>query len=538
MGKVVGKIDMDVGKVSNISFKGTSAKAASEAVSEAVIDAKDVYDTFVRRKELSRQLLKSMPKSMSIMDKLNALSGEVPNICINALGTAFVAPIFIKYNFLSKTDEDTRTYSAWRQPISAVLAVITQAGILVPINKMIMHASNEGMFVKLPCNKTMLQDEKHIAAVEQKKYKERNNGAKMPEKELKAAVLERRNEQISKMVESLKKNNTIEYTANGETVRMSPEEIKDVLASTTDGLISNIKANMTRYSEEKLQFKVQRADYYRTNHKDVVAEFEAVEKQLAVRKFSDEAEQKLVGCKDLEFIKKQKDIAARKDHEVVLKSIKARIKQLQKDGKDGELVEILKDLSCKPDNKSMRLHLKKNYEAIQEYAGLSSYKAVFEEVAKKVAETIEGAEKELRVLEKVKGMIKSGKDIRFVRKAGTEDGILDVIIRELNVKGSNEKVEVKNEIDFLYEVIQKVAKNADKNVKGFTQSVGLVVSLAMLPFTCMLLNYLYPKFMNVAFPKLAKAKKEKTDNQLEKNNQVAAVVQSIDATTTKQEVKS
>ena len=85
-----------------------------------------------------------MPSSQKIMNKLAKNMGEVQNIIFNSLGTGLVAPIFIKWNPLSKTDEDTRTYSAWRQPISAVLAVVTQAGITAPFNTLINNMSNSG----------------------------------------------------------------------------------------------------------------------------------------------------------------------------------------------------------------------------------------------------------------------------------------------------------------------------------------------------------------------------------------------------------
>ncbi len=49
---------------------------------------------------------------------------------IAAFGTAFIAPIFIINNPLSKRDKETKKYSAWRQPISAVLSL----GVMLPLN--------------------------------------------------------------------------------------------------------------------------------------------------------------------------------------------------------------------------------------------------------------------------------------------------------------------------------------------------------------------------------------------------------------------
>ena len=89
------------------------------------------------------------------INKLKSNIGELQDICINALGTGLLAPIFIKYNPLSKTDEDTRTYSAWRQPVSAVLAVATQGAITIPFVKCINSMANTGWFDE-ECNLSLI----------------------------------------------------------------------------------------------------------------------------------------------------------------------------------------------------------------------------------------------------------------------------------------------------------------------------------------------------------------------------------------------
>ena len=93
------------------------------------------------------------PSILRGINKLKNNIGEFQDICINALGTGLLAPIFIKYNPLSKTDEDTRTYSAWRQPISALLAIATQGLFTIPIVSKINSMANEGA-MNLDCNKT------------------------------------------------------------------------------------------------------------------------------------------------------------------------------------------------------------------------------------------------------------------------------------------------------------------------------------------------------------------------------------------------
>ena len=108
------------------SFTGTGAATAT-----AVRSINDI-------------LLDIMPKSAKRMVKMHEGMGEIQNQFINALGTGLVAPLFIKFNPLSDTDENTRTYTAWRQPVSAVLAVGTQCAIVKPFNDLIRWMSDIG----------------------------------------------------------------------------------------------------------------------------------------------------------------------------------------------------------------------------------------------------------------------------------------------------------------------------------------------------------------------------------------------------------
>ena len=55
--------------------------------------------------------------------------GEALNIIVTAVGTAIICPLFIAFNPFSKEDDKTKQYSEWRQPISAVIALVTQLTI-------------------------------------------------------------------------------------------------------------------------------------------------------------------------------------------------------------------------------------------------------------------------------------------------------------------------------------------------------------------------------------------------------------------------
>lgn len=85
-------------------------------------------------KDVSKKITEESPKIIRNLINLGKNDGEILNILVTAIGTAFVAPIFIAFNPLSKEDKETKIYSALRQPISAVIAVIAQLGIVSKFN--------------------------------------------------------------------------------------------------------------------------------------------------------------------------------------------------------------------------------------------------------------------------------------------------------------------------------------------------------------------------------------------------------------------
>ncbi|MCI1273213.1 MAG: hypothetical protein LKG27_02125 [Clostridiaceae bacterium] len=101
-----------------------------------------------------------MPKSVRFFSKYRKMMGERQDIILNAVGTGVVAPIFINYNSLSKSDKNTKTYSALRQTAMAIIAVVVQAGITIPIDKYIDKMIKKGQLG----DKFTLQNPENIKA--------------------------------------------------------------------------------------------------------------------------------------------------------------------------------------------------------------------------------------------------------------------------------------------------------------------------------------------------------------------------------------
>src|SRR5574344_887028 len=73
---------------------------------------------------VDRELIKYLgPVKGWCLDKLSATAGEIQNWIVMNVGTACIAPIFIVNNPLSKENKQNKKYTAWRQPISAIIAL-------------------------------------------------------------------------------------------------------------------------------------------------------------------------------------------------------------------------------------------------------------------------------------------------------------------------------------------------------------------------------------------------------------------------------
>lgn len=309
-----------------------------------VVNPRKFAEQFIKEKELKAEMLKNMPKKVQLLDKVKTFQGEVPNILINALGTGLIAPLFIKYNFMSKTDEDTRTYTAWRQPVSAVLAIITQAGLVIPFNKLVNNMTDKGKFDDPKFNQSAFQTKDfHKAQI-------KKENPKLSKIEINKLVEQRQLKQLEDMTESLYKERDIYITSQKKgRIPLGEEKIQELLEQTTNDMHRKFK--------------------------------------------SDEAA--------------------------------------------------------------------------------------------------------LKVIDDMKQAIKDKKSIKEIHKISK------------GIKDSN----------FVYDVAQKHISNISNNIKGKKQFIGIIVSLAILPFTCTLLNWLYPRFMDTFFPKLSnKKQKSKQDDTFVKNN--------------------
>jgi len=407
-------------------------------------------------KAMEKEIIDNMPKVIKSISKFSKFTGEIPNLIINALGTGLVAPIFIKYNFLSKTDDDTRTYSALRQPISAVLSVATGIAVVLPFNKLIDSMSKNGFFFKLSDKTT-------------------------------SSNFNKPSETVDKLVEKAMKIDGIEYTSGAKKVVLSKEEMQAAMHKTIDENLKEVTETLERRETEKIGKQISRGEYYRHNRVDV-------KKVLS------------------ELNTKVESNSTDKERS---KFFKTKIKELKASKANQELIDIVEDISLRPDAATQKAKIVNIHEACNKFSKFKS----LEEVAKEVAGSIDKDNKILRAekaqLLKMKSAVTAGDSLKTVANMSEE------------IKGSS----------FVYDVIQKHIGNIDKNLKGFKAITGLVVSLAILPVACSMLNYIYPKIMDKFFPHLSDKKKSKTADTFHKSPSQPAVQNTTEAHSVKKSQK-
>lgn len=93
-------------------------------------------------KEVSKKS-KFVPRTLTYLGQND---GEILNTIVTAAGTSVVAPIFIAGNPFSKEDKETKWYSAMRQPISAVIALVFQLYVNNVFNDWMAKQASTGAF--------------------------------------------------------------------------------------------------------------------------------------------------------------------------------------------------------------------------------------------------------------------------------------------------------------------------------------------------------------------------------------------------------
>ncbi len=414
------------------------------------------------------------PSILRGINKLKNNIGEFQDICINALGTGLLAPIFIKYNPLSKTDEDTRTYSAWRQPISAVLAVATQGLFTIPIVNKINSMANEGA-MNIDCNKTPFKDKDYAMNLMKKLHPGLNK------KQREALADKYVAKQDENLINTLRKENTVYYTVKGQTtpVPITKEKYTEILNKTVESMLEEENKRLQVCNEVKLTKRIERSEFYRNNYD--------ISKNLL-----NEIENKINSTDDVKEI---------------TKFLKQKHKELKHNKADKQLLDIINETRTlgSAGKAKMLEKVKRMQGHVEKYKGFTSRDQVVESVKASISDRIKEHTDSIDFLNKVKQAISENKTVSEIEEMFKQ--------KIKDSKAANKEFRLSDKI-FAKEVANKLKELTKKHIEGVKRIATLAGALIILPISCDLLNRIYPKFMDIAFPKLSSKKHNNESKEL------------------------
>lgn len=509
--------------VKNRVYFGEIKDSTSFTGSAAVISA--------TAKPLKDNILELLPGAAKRNFKMHEGMGEIQNQLINAIGTGLIAPVFIKFNPLSDTDENTRTYTAWRQPVSAVLAVGTQCAIVKPFNDIIRWMSDIG-YLGQKYNASLFPSDNYII----KTIKEDNKGKHLTKEEIQTE-LETRKKNYASDLKTMIENDKIVFkktsTKGVSNFEMPDQDFKQLFNDTLDNIIKaeeNAKLNAIKV---KLPKKVERNIFYH-NHPE--------EAKNVLQK----ASSKIVQTYSQSDITTERLAIICKDIENELKTIKSDLKKEMRTNPakrdvNPELINIVDDLKAcihanNEDTSVIRIldtKINNMVDTVNLMASKKSTKEIIEHVNTSIYNRTNAIDEVISALTEVKNKLNtSGITVKQAQELINERIQIanSDLMSKLNAKGMSPK-ELSNTPEFIESagarlkqkagsiagsIADQMKNLAKANIDGYKRWTGLGVSLAILPVTCWMLNRIYPWFMDLAFPNLSnkQAKKPETvDNQ-------------------------
>jgi len=446
------------------------------------------------------RILKHLPgrKALKFMEeKLMWVKGEIGSVGMTAIGTGLVAPWPIAFNPFVKPAKDateeekqdlknTKIYTALRQPISAVLAAIFQIVALLPIDKFLDFIYNDPEIAKwfdVDTNQSVLNNDGYLKQKIKKEMKAEGHtrsklGKKAYKEELKSRMNARADEQLNNLAERIKETHRIQV---GEEF-IENKKVANILNEQIDGYIKD--ARKLKIDPEHLVYYSERAKVLMENEqhiKEIFKNLPTDEKQLEAH------------LKDLLSKEKNPDI------KILIEEILDRAPDIRKNRADRTIERIgkIKHL-CN---------------------GKYSFNNYMDAMARR------NAELDLIITKLEMGKIK---DVQSATPRQLEEAIKKVAEachfnsknpQQISILHDTRTFGTKKE-----ELFKKIYKDVAKGYKKFVansyksanQILKIVIGVCItLPITCNVLNWVYPRFMNLAFPRLAGAKAKQSAREKE-----------------------
>lgn len=449
---------------------------------------------------------KHLGKTGAFFNMLSRTSGEIQNIMIIGLGTAFVAPLFIANNPLSKEDKKSKQYSAWRQPISAVISTAFSFAANYSVNKWFDKTAKNGNLAKFDMSgawpESYIKDKYNSIKGKLAKGKSIDKLSKSEKeimdliKDSEATTKDAFNTKFPTYQDFMDAVHTVTKTNKANELLNPANEkglrhktVKDFLVEKLDFKLSDKNEKFLNPDDVDIKFKeVKAMDFLREcGMKDID------EKQLrafinnniyrnacekAAKGNTDSAERMFAVIKEYS---EHGDInLTQKDREVFLNNM-ARERGFNESERK-TITRLCESLLSQEQIDKETISLKSLLKVLEMDENFASHERLGMTMDKFLAFLDEAIQPE-----KLKG-----KKPVFVNLKGVGHQLTEA---------QNEKV-----LKYAIQIVENGAKKAAAALKSYGKFQGIVVSLIVLPPSCTLLNWAYPRIMEKFFPNLAASK--------------------------------
>ena len=452
----------------------------------------------------TERITKSLPhaKSIAAMKNLEWLKGEIGGILITALGTGLVAPIFIGFNpFVKapknatpeekKENENTKLYTAMRQPISAVLAIIFQASVQKYIDKGLDSVFNNpkySSFAGLHTDQQELNTKTYIQSNVRKAMKE--DGKTKPS-------------WIKALFSSEAKEARKAYTEEFD------KRVKDVQDKQLERVAERFQeTGKINIGKKHLDFPTT-AELVNKQIDSYIKDAKALQKTPEmISKYLDRAELLINNENDIRNVFGQ----------ISEKNVTADIQNLLAKKQKPEVETLLQEILNKPEDLrysrarrtleridciKMMCDGKFSREAYRNVL-LDRNKVLTDRVVELTAAKVDPKKADEKAIAKaIKGIVKQ------CGFNGVDEGIVKSVLCDTDTFGDDVAKLTKKVYKDIATGYKKLVENSYKGVNQFTKiGVGVFITL---PITCTALNWVYPRFMDIFFPSLSGANDKKPE---------------------------
>lgn len=443
----------------------------------------------------------------TFFNKLSKTTGELQNLLIQNLGTFFVAPIFISNNPLSHENQKTKNYSAWRQPLSAMIAVPISMGTNYYVNRWFDDAAAKGKLAKFDMN---AEPSNEYLKRTYKSIKNALKGSDMTGIDVSKLKLDDKRKEILKEI-TMKKFNEIEGKPDPLQAFLDEAKIAAKKISARKFLNSpNGLKQMTLkdFLIKNLEFS-QSAKYSdRLNIDQVKKTLKTMTAMTFLREcgMSDVEENTLRGFINMNIYRNECEEAAKGDKALMERMFKALEEIAQKtDVKLEHKAEIeemfLSKISSKGLDDSARKTVSKICESFISQENLDVEKIPLETLFK-----VLNMDKDFQKSPMLN--VKMDKFLMFL-----DSRIQPGALKKKNPMRLSNWVDNVKEIEKLTvdeaklsehaeNIVVIGAKKAGSALKNYGKLQGILVSMAVIPLQCTLLNWLHPIFIEKFRPHL------------------------------------